>query len=71
VEFRDENGAPDKASAKAVSGACLERGLMLLTCGPWDNTIRWIPPLIVSEAQIARGLSIFADALENVLGKSS
>ena len=42
-------------------------GLMLLTCGPWDNTIRWIPPLVVSEAQISQALGIFSKALKEVI----
>ena len=63
TEFRSPDGQPDKTTAKAVSAGCLERGLMLLTCGPWDNTVRWIPPLVVTGEQIDRSLSIFADAL--------
>ncbi|MEZ4769313.1 MAG: aminotransferase class III-fold pyridoxal phosphate-dependent enzyme [Caldilineales bacterium] len=63
TEFRDAAGRPDKKTAKAVSAGCLERGLMLLTCGPWDNTVRWIPPLVVTGEQIDQGLSIFADEL--------
>jgi 4-aminobutyrate aminotransferase-like enzyme len=39
---------------------------MLLTCGPWDNTIRLIPPLTVSEAEIREGLGIFAAAIRNL-----
>lgn len=66
TEFRDPSGKPDKTTAKAVAHACLERGLILLTCGPWDNTIRWIPPLIVSKEQIDEGLNIFSDALKEV-----
>jgi 4-aminobutyrate aminotransferase-like enzyme len=64
VEFRTPERKPDKASAKAVAHACLERGLMLLTCGPYDNVIRWIPPLVVTAAQIDQALSIFAEALK-------
>ena len=56
IEFRDARRKPDKATAKAVAHACLDRKLMLLTCGPWDNTIRWIPPLVVSQTQIQQGL---------------
>jgi 4-aminobutyrate aminotransferase-like enzyme len=41
--------------------------LLLLTCGPWDNTVRWIPPLIVSEEQIDEAVTIFAAALERCL----
>jgi 4-aminobutyrate aminotransferase len=68
TEFRNANREPDKATAKAVAHACLDRKLMLLTCGPWDNTIRWIPPLIVKPEQIDEGLRIFRAALEEVIG---
>ena len=39
---------------------------MLLTCGTYDNVIRWIPPLVVTEAEIAEALTIFAAALDTV-----
>ena len=68
AEFRSDDRKPDKATAKAVAHACLDRKLMLLTCGPWDNTIRWIPPLVVKPEQIDEGLHIFRSALEEVLG---
>ncbi|MCJ7661002.1 MAG: aminotransferase class III-fold pyridoxal phosphate-dependent enzyme [Anaerolineales bacterium] len=66
VEFRDADGNPDKSTAKAVQKACFEERLLLLTCGPWDNTIRWIPPLIVTEEQIEVGLQIFERALNKI-----
>jgi 4-aminobutyrate aminotransferase len=62
VEF-GQNGQPNKDAAKAVQQACLDRNLLLLTCGTYDNIIRWIPPLVVDSAQIDEGLSIFAEAL--------
>jgi len=41
--------------------------LLLLTCGTYDNVIRWIPPLIVDQTQVNDGLRIFGEALkENV-----
>jgi len=64
VEFRDTEGKPDTSTAKAVQKACFEERLLLLTCGPWDNTIRWIPPLIVTEEQVDVGLQIFERALQ-------
>lgn len=67
VEFRTPEREPDKASAKAVAQACKEDRLLLLTCGPWDNTIRWIPPLIASEAQIGQALETFGRSLRKVL----
>ncbi|MGA2504839.1 MAG: aminotransferase class III-fold pyridoxal phosphate-dependent enzyme, partial [Anaerolineales bacterium] len=59
------NGKPaDKSITKAVIHSCEERGLLLLSCGTYDNVIRWIPPLIVNESQINDALGIFADALK-------
>ncbi|MEJ2263492.1 MAG: aminotransferase class III-fold pyridoxal phosphate-dependent enzyme [Anaerolineales bacterium] len=66
AEFRTPDRRPDKQTAKAVIHACLEQNLLLLTCGPWDNTIRWIPPLIVTQEQINQGLSVFRHALETI-----
>jgi 4-aminobutyrate aminotransferase len=67
AEFRTTDRQPDKTTAKAILHACLDRKLMLLTCGPWDNTIRWIPPLVVNPAQINEALGIFKAALNEVL----
>ena len=67
VEFRAAGRKPDKATAKAVARACLDQGLLLLTCGPWDNTVRWIPPLVVTGSQIDRALDIFDQALRQSL----
>jgi 4-aminobutyrate aminotransferase len=66
VEF-GQPGAPDTATAKAVDKAAFERGLMLLTCGTFDNVVRWIPPLVVTDEQIEEALSIFAAALDSVI----
>ena len=68
TEFRGPDRKPDKPTAKALARACHQRGLMLLTCGPWDNVIRWIPPLVVTEAQVDKALEIFADSLREVVG---
>ncbi|MBI4926485.1 MAG: aminotransferase class III-fold pyridoxal phosphate-dependent enzyme [Anaerolineae bacterium] len=65
VEFRDAQGKPDKAAAKAAAHDCLDQRLMLLTCGPWDNVIRWIPPLVVTAEQIDEALGIFESALKH------
>ncbi|MEN6408988.1 MAG: aminotransferase class III-fold pyridoxal phosphate-dependent enzyme [Anaerolineaceae bacterium] len=65
-EFRTPDGKPDKTTAKNVIHNCLDQHLLLMSCGPWDNTIRWIPPLIVSAQQIDDALAIFKQALEMV-----
>ncbi len=67
VEFRTPDRKPDKATTKAVVNACFERKLMLLTCGTFDNVIRWIPPLVVTETEIEEAADIFIDALKSVV----
>jgi 4-aminobutyrate aminotransferase len=67
-EFRTPDRKPDKATAKNLVHACQDRKLLLLTCGTWDNTIRWIPPLIVNDQQIDDALGIFKEALNEVVG---
>ena len=64
TEFVDSKGKPDKATVKAVIHSAEEQGLLLLSCGTYDNTIRWIPPLNVSSEQINTGLGIFGQALK-------
>ncbi len=63
TEFRDANGLPDKSTAKATVAECFKRNMMLLTAGSWDNTIRWIPPLVVTESQMNEALGIFEESL--------
>jgi 4-aminobutyrate aminotransferase len=66
VEFRTADRKPDKATTKAVVQACFEKKLMLLTCGTYDNVIRWIPPLVVTEKQVDQAIEIFCDSLRSV-----
>ncbi len=68
VEIRTPDRQPDMKTAKAILSACFQQKLMLLDCGPWNNTVRWIPPLIVTEEQMAEALSIFEHALEEAAG---
>jgi 4-aminobutyrate aminotransferase len=63
-EFTAADGTPATDLAKAVVEGCLKRHLMLLTCGPWGNTVRWIPPLVVTPEQIEEAVAIFKEALE-------
>ncbi len=63
AELVTPDGAPDTARCKAVLQACLEHDLILLNCGPWDNVVRFIPPLIVTDTQISGALDIFGQAL--------
>ena len=56
-----------KPLVKEIIHAAEERGLLLLSCGTYDSTIRWIPPLNATEGQISDALNIFEDALKVVI----
>jgi 4-aminobutyrate aminotransferase len=63
-EFRTADGKPDKDLAKAVQKYAQDHGLLLLTCGPWDDTIRMIPPINVKKEEVDEALTIFGAALD-------
>ena len=63
AEFTGPDGTPATDLAKAVVKGCLKRHLLLLTCGPWDNTVRWIPPLVVNAEQIEQAVEVFGQVL--------
>lgn len=67
TEFSTNGKPADKGLVKAIVHGCEERGLLLLTCGTYDNVVRWIPPLIVNEKQVNQALGIFAEALKETV----
>ena len=57
-----------KEQVDQVIEECFKRGLLLLSCGP--NSIRFSPPLIISESQADTAFEIFAEALKQVEGRT-
>ena len=57
------DGQPAAAIATKVQQACIQRNLLLLTCGTYGNVIRWIPPLVVNAEQLDAALEVFNEAL--------
>ena len=66
AEFVQADGSPDGAAAAAVQQRCIDRNLLLLTCGPQDQSIRFIPPLNVSSHELEEAVGIFSDAVAAV-----
>jgi 4-aminobutyrate aminotransferase-like enzyme len=60
---------PDGATADRVIAACADAGLLVLTCGPAHNVVRWLPPLNVTAAEIDEGLAIFMGVLGSEAGR--
>ena len=65
VSDRDKKTpAPD--AAKALVSYCVERGLVLLACGNFGNVIRTIMPLVITDEQLERGLSIMEEGIASL-----
>ena len=63
TEFTRLDGAPDGATATEVRRQCEHRGLLLLPCGAFGQVVRWLPPLIISAAQVKEAAGIFDEAI--------
>ena len=63
AEFVYPDGSPNGEAAAAVQRYCIEHGLLLLTCGIRDQTVRFIPPLNVSPSEMDEAFAIFGDAV--------
>jgi 4-aminobutyrate aminotransferase/(S)-3-amino-2-methylpropionate transaminase len=60
---------PDAARTASVAKACHAAGLLVLTCGTYSNVLRFLPPLVISDDELNRGLEILAGSLRaNVPG---
>jgi 4-aminobutyrate aminotransferase-like enzyme len=63
-ELMTDDGRPDAARVAAVAAHCRDEGrLLLMNAGTDGNVLRWMPPLVVSEAEIGSALDAFGAAL--------
>ena len=58
---------PDTHSRNAVVKECMHNELLILACGP--NTIRFRPPLSVTQDELHKGLEILEASYETALDK--
>jgi 4-aminobutyrate aminotransferase / (S)-3-amino-2-methylpropionate transaminase / 5-aminovalerate transaminase len=57
---------PDSHAASDTLAAAHHRGLVLIKAGMYDNVLRVLVPLCVTDEQLNRGLDIFEDAITTV-----
>ncbi len=57
---------PNAAAAKAVINYCQQNGVIALICGTDGNVIRLLPPLIISDDQLADGLAVLSAGVRSV-----
>jgi 4-aminobutyrate aminotransferase/(S)-3-amino-2-methylpropionate transaminase len=54
---------PDGPAAKRVAARALERGLIVLTCGTFGETLRILVPLTIAEADLREGLETLCEVI--------
>jgi 4-aminobutyrate aminotransferase len=63
IEFDNAEGGPNKELTKQVVNKCLERKLIVLTCGSHSQVIRLIPPLNLSDSEAEKACDILEESI--------
>jgi 4-aminobutyrate aminotransferase/(S)-3-amino-2-methylpropionate transaminase len=71
IEFVEANGAPCPKAAKKLAHHCLDRGVLLLTAGTYDNVIRLLMPLTMTDEEFNEALQVLEDGLSTVASELS
>ena len=57
---------PNAAAAKAIVNFCNQHGVIAISCGTYGNVIRLLPPLVITDEQLADGLEVLAAAVRSI-----
>ena len=49
--------------AQRITATAFDRGLLLLSCGLYGNVLRLLPPLTVTDEELARGLDLLEESI--------
>jgi 4-aminobutyrate aminotransferase / (S)-3-amino-2-methylpropionate transaminase / 5-aminovalerate transaminase len=66
MEFVDASGAPSAKAAKKLAQHCLQHGVLLLTAGTYDNIIRLLMPLTITDEEFQEALQVLEAGLSLV-----
>ncbi len=58
---------PADEETKQIVRYCYEHGLIVLSAGPYDNVIRLLAPLVITDEQFDEGLGVLEAALQSVV----
>ncbi|TDO06884.1 MULTISPECIES: 4-aminobutyrate--2-oxoglutarate transaminase [Halomonas] len=65
------NHTPDADLAGALCKKAREKGLILLSCGLYGNTIRFLMPVTIEDEILEEGLAIVEESLKELVGSKS
>jgi 4-aminobutyrate aminotransferase/(S)-3-amino-2-methylpropionate transaminase len=61
-----------KPAAEEASGLvkyCIDHGVVILVCGTFNNVIRFLPPLVITDQELNKGLSVVEEGLASLQNK--
>jgi len=61
-----ETKEPARAEAQKMVELCYEKGLVLLSCGNFGNVMRTLMPLVITDEQLERGLTIMEECFHEL-----
>ena len=61
-----ESRTPKPELAAAVTKKAKEKGLILLSCGMYGNTLRFLMPVTIEDEVLEEGLAIVEESLKEV-----
>jgi 4-aminobutyrate aminotransferase/(S)-3-amino-2-methylpropionate transaminase len=61
-----ESKEPAKQETSDIIKFCVENGLVIMKAGAYDNVVRLLVPLVITEELLIRGLSILENAVKKV-----
>ncbi len=64
-----ETKMPDVEETSAVQKYCTDHGVVILTCGTFNNVIRFLPPLVITDQEMNKGLSVIEEGLASLKRK--
>jgi 4-aminobutyrate aminotransferase/(S)-3-amino-2-methylpropionate transaminase len=65
IELVGEDGrSPDAARTGAVSAYCHSQGVVTLVCGTYSNVLRFLPPLVTTDALLTEAFDVVAAAFD-------
>ncbi len=66
MEFVDASGAPCPKAVKKLIYHCLHHGVLVLNAGTYDNIVRLLMPLTITDEEFNQALQMLEDGLSAV-----
>ncbi len=57
---------PGRLETAAVVKRCIDNGVLILKAGTYDNVVRILAPLVITDEELHKGLDVLVDALHSV-----